>query len=58
LRVVSFKVDEDLLWLALKKAEKEGISFSELMRRAIRFYIENHPPGQRVIATRKIKVYL
>jgi hypothetical protein len=58
LKVVSFKIDEDLLWLALKKAEKEGISFSELMRRALKFYIDNYPPGKRVIATRKIKVYL
>jgi len=58
MRVVSFKVDEDLLWLAQERARREGITFSELMRRALKFYLYHNPSERRIIATRKIKIYL
>jgi metal-responsive CopG/Arc/MetJ family transcriptional regulator len=57
LRVISIKINADLLWLIDRIAESEGVSRSEVIRRAIRYYIEN-AHGRRVIATRKIKIYL
>ena len=58
MRVVSFKVDEDMLDLMERVARREGISKSELIRRALAKYLLEDGKERRVIVTRKIKVYL
>jgi len=58
MRVVSFKVDEDLLDLMERVARKKGITKSELIRQAVKKYLLDNEEERRVIATRKIKIYL
>lgn len=57
-RVVSFKVDEDLLDLMERVAKRKGITKSELIRRAIKKYLFENKEERKVVATRKIKIYL
>lgn len=58
MRIVSFKVDEDLFYLLEMAARRERVSKSELVRRALKKYLLEDPNKRRVIVTRKIKVYL
>ena len=54
-KVVSFKVEEELLDIIEKYAGKKRISRSELIRRALRDYIRGH--GEKPYITRRVKVY-
>ena len=58
MRVVSFKVEEDLLDLLERTARKRGVSKSELIRQAIKKYLLDNEEERRVIATRKVRIYL
>ena len=58
MRVVSFKVEEDLLDLLERMARKKGVSKSELIRQAIKKYLLDNEEERRVIATRKVRIYL
>ena len=55
MRVVSFKVEEELLDIIEEYARKRRISKSELIRRALRDYIRGH--GEKPYITRRVKVY-
>ena len=55
MRVVSFKVDEDLLRLLEEYAREHGIPKSELIRRAIREYIAGS--RRKIYVSRRIRVY-
>ncbi len=55
MRVVSFKVDEDLLELLEEFARKKKISKSELIRRALRNYIRDS--SERPYITKRVRVY-
>lgn len=57
MRVVSFKVDEDLHRLMEEHAREAGIPKSELIRQAVRFYINEVLTPRRVYITRRIRVY-
>ncbi len=54
-RVVSFKVEEELLDILEEYARKKKISKSELIRRALRNYIREHE--EKPYITRRVKVY-
>ena len=58
MRVASFKVEEDLLDLMERVARRKGISKSEFIRQAVKKYLLDDEERRRVIATRKIKIYL
>ncbi len=58
MRVVSFKVEEDLLDLMERVARRKGITKSELIRQAVMKYLLDNEEERRVIATRKVKIYL
>ncbi len=58
MRVVSFKVEEDLLDLMERVARKKGITKSELIRQAIKKYIFANEEDQKVVVTRKMRIYL
>ena len=58
MKVVSFKVEEDLLDLMERTARRKGITKSELIRQAVKKYLLVNEEERRVIATRKIKIYL
>lgn len=55
MRVVSFKVEEDLLEILEEYARKKKISKSELIRRALRNFINENE--ERPYITRRIRVY-
>ena len=55
MKVVSFKVEEELLDIIEGYARKKKISKSELIRRALRNYIREH--GEKPYITRRVKVY-
>ena len=55
MRVVSFKVEEELLDIIEEYARRKRISKSELIRRAIRSYISNHEDKPYI--TRRVKVF-
>ncbi len=55
-RVVSFKVDDDLLWMLERIAKQKRLSKSELIRAAIRAYIEGERE-KRPIVTKRIKIW-
>jgi len=57
-RVVSFKVDDLLASLIEQEARRQGISKSELIRRALARYLFHDNEERRVIATRKVRIYL
>lgn len=54
-RVVSFKVEEELLDILEQYAERKRISKSELIRRALRSYIRENE--ERPYITRRVRVY-
>jgi metal-responsive CopG/Arc/MetJ family transcriptional regulator len=54
-RVVSFKVDEELLELLEEYARKKNISKSEIIRRAIRNYIMSS--NEKPFITKRIRIY-
>lgn len=54
-RVVSFKVEEELLDIIEEYARRKRISKSELIRRALRDYIRER--GEKPYITRRVKVY-
>jgi len=54
-RVVSFKVDEELLDLLENYARQRGVPKSEIIRRAIRAYLVT--VDDRPFVTRRIKIY-
>lgn len=58
LRVVSFKIEVDLLDLLDRVARDKGISRSELIREALVRYLYNNEDRVKVIVTRKMKIYL
>ena len=55
MRVVSFKIDDDLLIMLEKYARKKNVPKSEVIRRAIRQYIQSH--AEKPYITRRIRVY-
>ena len=55
MRVISLKVDEELLYTIDEYARRKRISRSELIRRAIRDYISENE--SRPYITRRVKVY-
>ena len=56
MRVVSFKITEDLLEMLEEYARKKGMSKSEVIRRALEAYIREKPQIKPYIGKR-IKVY-
>jgi len=55
-RVVSFKVDEDLLELLEEVAKQKNISKSEIIRTAIRVYLMN-ANDKKPFVTKRIRIY-
>lgn len=55
MRITSFKVEEDLLELLERYARKKKLSKSEVIRRALRNYLNEH--SERPYITKRIKVY-
>ena len=55
MRVVSFKVEEELLDILEQYAERKRISKSELIRRALRNYIREHE--EKPYITRRVRVF-
>lgn len=55
MRVVSFKLDEDLLEILESLAKKKHLTKSEIIRRALRNYINESQ--DRPYITRRIRVY-
>jgi len=56
MRVVSFKLDEDLLEALEWAAREKGVPKSELIRRAIKHYLQQHM-RKRPYMTKRIRVY-
>ncbi|MCE4611677.1 MAG: DUF6290 family protein [Desulfurococcales archaeon] len=56
MRVVSFKITDDLLEMLEEYARKKGMSKSEVIRRALEAYIREKPQIKPYIGKR-IKVY-
>ncbi len=56
MRVVSFKIEEDLLEMLEEFARKRGLSKSEVIRRAILEYINERPDLKPYIG-RRMKIY-
>ena len=56
-RVVSFKVEEELLDIIEQYALKKRVSKSELIRRALRNYVIELRHGDKPYITRRVKVY-
>lgn len=57
MRVMSFKMDEELAEIIENYAATRGISKSELIRRAIREYIASRRGNDRPYITRRVKVF-
>lgn len=57
MRVVSFKVDEDLLMLLEEEARRKGTSKSEIIRTAIRMYLMRAEREKRPFVTKRIRIY-
>jgi len=55
MRVISFKITEEMLDIIEEYARKKRISKSELIRRALRNYIREHE--EKPYITRRVKVY-
>ena len=55
MRVVSFKIDEDLLRLLEEYSRKKNVTKSEVIRQALRQYIQNQV--ERPYITRRVRVY-
>ena len=55
-RVVSFKLEEELLEKLEVYARKRGMTKSEVIRRALQKYIEGRPEIKPII-TKRIKIY-
>ena len=53
MRIVTFKVDEDLLYLLDRYARSIGVSRSDVIREAIREYLERR--GVKVVLRPKLK---
>ncbi|MCE4625047.1 MAG: ribbon-helix-helix protein, CopG family [Desulfurococcales archaeon] len=56
MRVVSFKVDEDLLEMLEELARRKRTSKSELIRAALRAYIMD-TAEKRPVITKRIRIY-
>jgi len=54
-RVVSFKIDEDLLSLLEEYSRKKNVTKSEIIRRALRQYIQDRV--EKPYITKRIRVY-
>jgi metal-responsive CopG/Arc/MetJ family transcriptional regulator len=55
MRVVSFKAEEELLELLEEYARRRGMPKSEVIRRALRRYLENSDLNP--VETRRLRVY-
>ena len=55
MRVVSFKLEEDMYEILQEQAWRRKLTKSELIRRALRQYI--HQSEERPYITRRIRVY-
>lgn len=55
MRVVSFKIDEDMLYMIETIAKKKGITKSELIRIALRNYLQSS--DKKPIVTKRIRIY-
>ena len=55
MRIVTFKVDEDLLYLLDRYARSIGVSRSDVIREAIREYLERR--GVKVVLRPKLTCY-
>ena len=56
MRVVSFKADDDLIERARRYADEKNITFSEVVRRALRENLDKSS-GCKPFITRRIRVY-
>ncbi|MEM0366217.1 MAG: ribbon-helix-helix protein, CopG family [Acidilobaceae archaeon] len=56
MRVVSFKVEEDLLELLEEYSRKRNIAKSEIIRRALRNYIIKGKNVEEPIITKRLKI--
>jgi metal-responsive CopG/Arc/MetJ family transcriptional regulator len=56
MRVVSFKAEEDLLRMLEEYARERGIPKSEVIRRALKRFLEQS--DFKPIATRRLRVYV
>ncbi|MEM1712586.1 MAG: ribbon-helix-helix protein, CopG family [Acidilobaceae archaeon] len=56
MRVVSFKVEEDLLELLEEYSRKRNIAKSEIIRRALRNYIIKSKNVEEPIITKRLKI--
>ena len=55
--MVSIKIDEDLLRRVDEAAREQGISRSELFRRAVRLWLEERGGRPKPFVTRRIIIY-
>ena len=55
MRVVSFKVEEDLLDILEEYARKRNVTKSEVIRRALRQYVAKN--NDRPFITKRIKIF-
>jgi metal-responsive CopG/Arc/MetJ family transcriptional regulator len=56
MRVVSFKVDDELLEMLEELAKRKRMSKSEIIRTAIRVYLLGENP-KKPFVTRRIRIY-
>ena len=57
MRVVSFKVDEDLLLMLEAEAKRKGTSKSAVIRAAIRMYLMRAERQRKPFITKRIRIY-
>lgn len=57
MKVVSFKIDEDLLRLLEEEARRRKKTKSEIIRRAIRYYLARGQEEKRPFMTKRIRIY-
>ena len=62
LRVVSIKMDEETIEIINEIASKRGITRSEFIREAIRYYIDKHreflEAGKTPMGFKNVKIYI
>jgi metal-responsive CopG/Arc/MetJ family transcriptional regulator len=56
-KVVSFKIEEDLLAQLEEFSKKRGVSKSEVIRRALRYYIMEEERKEKVFTGRGIRIW-
>lgn len=57
LRILSFKLDDVLLERLVNYAREKNKPVSEVIRMAIRYYLDDHQGNGRPYITKRIRVY-